>query len=97
MKDVDSIIERFKDKTTRLTTTAGTGPEAIANRLWILEHDEDHVFRREALTGLGAMRAFAPAIIGPALKRTAADDPDPYVREAAQNALRMGAAPKMVE
>jgi hypothetical protein len=97
LRDTDDIIERFKHKTTHLTTASGTMPEAIADRLWILEHDKDHLFRREALVGLGAMRTFAPGLIGPALERTANNDPDPYVREAAQNALRMGTLPKNIE
>ena len=84
---VDQSIQKFKDKMIILSKLPGAAPEAVANRLWILEHDKDNMFRREALAGLGAMRVFAPDIIGPALERTAADDPDPYVREAAQNAL----------
>jgi hypothetical protein len=90
LRDLDVLTERFKNKMTKLTKTPGIGAAAIADKLWILEHDEDPLFRREALVGLGAMRALAPDVIGPALEHTAASDPDPYVREAAQNALGMG-------
>lgn len=90
LRDLDDMIERFKHKMKTLTVAPASLPEFIANRLWILENDDDHLFRREALAGLGATRALAPDIIGPALEKTAASDPDPYVREAAENALKAG-------
>jgi hypothetical protein len=88
--DLDEFSGRFKEKMKKLKIAAGFGSEMAANGLWILENDDDHVFRREALAGLGAAKVFAPSIIGPPLERTAANDPDPYVREAAKNALRFG-------
>ncbi|NQU08587.1 MAG: HEAT repeat domain-containing protein [Candidatus Abyssubacteria bacterium] len=89
LADLDRFVGKFKDKTKMLTKTVGLGPEAVANGLWILEHDEDHLFRREALVGLGVQKFFAPGVIIPVLGRTAVSDPDPYVREAAQNALKL--------
>ena len=89
LADLDRFVGKFKNKTKMLTKTVGFGPEAVANGLWILEHDEDHLFRREALVGLGVQRFFAPDVIKPVLERTALSDPDPYVREAAQNALKL--------
>ncbi len=87
LDDLEVFTARFKDKMQILTRNVGLGPEAVANGLWMLEHDEDHVFRREAIAGLGVSRIFAKDVVDPVLEKTAHDDPDPYVREAAQNAL----------
>lgn len=85
--DLDGFISKYRGKTKKLTETFGFSPEAVANALWILEHDEDPLFRREVMTTLGISRAFVPDLVEPVLEETAHNDPDPYVREAAQNAL----------
>jgi len=85
--DLESFSSRFQGKAKELTQTFGFSPEAVANALWVLEHDEDPLFRREVLTTLGIARAFVPGLVDPVLEEIAHNDPDPYVREAAQNAL----------
>ena len=88
LEDLKSFTSRFKDKTNKLVRNAGLKPETVANGLWILKHDEDHLFRREALATLMISRVLAPDIVDPILGEIAENDPDPYVREAAQNALK---------
>lgn len=89
LSDLEDFIGKFREKMNKLIRVSWMTPEAIANGLWVLEHDEDHVFRREILVGLGAARVFAPDVVGPSIERAAMEDPDPYVREAAQNALKL--------
>ena len=89
LADLEILKSRFMDKTNKLTKNAGFGPEMVANGLWILRYDEDHVFRREVLVSLGAARVFIPDIVGPVLEEAARNDPDQYVREASRNALTM--------
>ncbi len=81
-------------KTKLLTNAAMLDQESIANRLWILRHDEDNLFRREALAGLAVSRLLARDTVDPVLEDVARNDPDPYVREAAQNALKLVSLPE---
>ena len=93
LDDLNDFISKFKDKTNTLMKTVGLTPESVANGLWILEHDKDHLFRREALAGLGVQRVLARDTVDPVLERIADNDPDPYIREAARNALKLALVP----
>jgi hypothetical protein len=97
LDDLEIFQLKFKDKTDMLIKAVDFTPESVANGLWILEHDQDHVFRREALTGLRVKRVLACDTIDPVLERIAESDPDPYVREAAQNALKSMPVPETYE
>ena len=88
LEDLKAFTSRFKDKTSKLVRNVGLEPETAANGLWILKHDEDHLFRREVLAALMISRVLAPDIVDPILEEIARNDPDPYVREAAGIALR---------
>lgn len=90
LKDLEIFTGKFKDKTNRLIRSISLDVESAADRLWILKHDDDHLFRREVLTGLAVTMAVARDVVEPELEKTAENDPDPYVREAARNALKLG-------
>jgi hypothetical protein len=88
LADLETFISSFKNKTNKLIRSAGLTPETVANGLWVLQHEEDPLFRREVLSTLRISRILAPDVVDPVLEDIAANDPDSYVREAAQNALK---------
>ena len=90
LKDLEIFTGKFKDKTNRLVRNVSLDVESAADRLWILKHDDDPLFRREVLTGLAWAMALARDAVEPELRKAAESDPDPYVREAARNALKLG-------
>jgi len=94
LDDLERFVTKFREKTKLLTNATMLNQESIVNRLWILRHDEDHVFRREALAGLAVSRFLARDTVDPVLEDVALNDPDPYVREAAQNALKLVSLPE---
>jgi hypothetical protein len=89
LEDLDIFSGKFKDKTNRLIRNISLDVESAADRLWILKHDDDPLFRREVLTGLVGAMLVARDAVEPELERAAESDPDPYVREAARNALKL--------
>ncbi len=90
LRDLESFVGKVKDKTDRLIRNISLDVESAADRLWILKHDADPLFRREILTGLAGTMMVSRDAVEPELERAAESDPDPYVREAARNALKLG-------
>jgi len=62
-------------------------PEDIEFALAAVLHDQDPMMKREAILALGTLKEPSRRVKS-ALRCAERRDPDPYVREAARNALR---------
>ncbi len=89
MRRIDAASEG--DWTGRASANKTAKPEDIEFALAMALHDEDPLMRREAVLALATLKEPARRVKA-VIRRAEKKDPDPYVQEAASNALKRLAA-----